>query len=138
MAENSQSGAGITPSPKDDMSAEPQKGMPTKAEHITALEKQHERYRSYAFWVGGGLVLAFYLALFYYIFCDTDPAKGHERYAVIIILAAVPTALAMALMRYGFRNPIEQDDDPSPVTAIQSLLSEILGIVRAYFESRPH
>lgn len=64
--------------------------------------------------------------------------RGHERYAVIIILAAVPTALAMALMRYGFRNPIEQDDDPSPVTAIQSLLSEILGIVRAYFESRPH
>lgn len=138
MAENSQSGAGIMPSPEDDMSAAPQKGAPTKAEHIATLEKQHEHYRSFAFWVGGLLVLAFYIALFYYIFCDTAKAQGHERYAVMIILAAVPTALAMALMRYGFRNPIEQDDGPSPVTAIQSLLSEILEIVRSYFESRPH
>ena len=103
------------------MSAPPLPDNKTQSGHIANLEKQHERYRSVTFWVGGGLVLLFYAAFFIYVFCDNAPVQEHERYAVMIILAAIPTALAMSLMRYGFRNPIDQDEDSSPITIIQAL-----------------
>lgn len=136
MAEGEKPDSGIAPT--DDMSAPPSPGDKTQSGHIANLEKQHERYRSVTFWAGGGLVLLFYAAFFIYVFCDKAPAHGHERYAVIIILAAIPTALAMSLMRYGFRNPIDQDEDSNPTTIIQALGREMVEVIRSYFDNKPH
>ncbi len=135
MAEGEEPGSGVGPA--DDLSAVPRQGDKTQSLHIANLEKQHERYRSVTFWAGACLVVVFYAAFFLYVFADNGPTPARERYVVLIILAAIPTALAMSLMRYGFRNPIDQKDDSSPLTIIQAVGREVIEIVRSYFETKP-
>ena len=138
MAEDQKSSVGVVePSLSDDMSATPTKNSHSRSSHIIVLEQQHEMFRKVAFWSAYFVIFIFYLLLIMYIFCGFAKAGSHEVYIVVIVFATIPTALAMALMRYGFRNPLEKDDDsPSPMTLIQSLGGEILDTIRTYLQGR--
>lgn len=132
---------------------------------ITAGEASHElneriqslRFRSIAFYGACGVVCAFLLALLYWLVLwpilsfDLHKFAGGvedpKRYAEfisqtkvlwtsgIVVLAAIPTTLALALLRFAFSKSSKDDKDDIPSVWL-SLAKEVVDVIKQYISKK--
>lgn len=132
---------------------------------ITAGEATHEineqrqalRFRSIAFYGACAIVCAFLLALLYWLVVwpmtsldlhkfaggVEDPKKYADFISQtkilwtsgIIVLAAIPTTLALALLRFAFSKSSKEDKDDIPSVWL-SLAKEVADIIKQYVSKK--
>lgn len=132
---------------------------------ITANEATHElneriqslRFKSIAFYGACAIVCAFLLALLYWLVwwpmtsLDLHKFAGGvddpKRYADfisqtkilwtsgIVVLAAIPTTLALALLRFAFSKSSKDDKDDIPSVWL-SLAKEVVDVIKQYISKK--
>lgn len=86
------------------------------SEYEIGTKKQLHAFRNIAFWGSVIIVVFFYFALLCFVFNNPqDIGKGNNNYLAItitVVLATIPTLIALALMRHSFQSTAE---DPKSV-----------------------
>src|SRR5689334_19122441 len=85
-------------------------------------------FRRSLFWLTFILIVAYYGALLYFIFCRTWQEIGTERIAIAALIGAIPTILVLALARRIFSPMDKQEKDSDSVSIWQELAKELIEI----------
>lgn len=94
-------------------------------------------FKRYTFWIAAAFSAIFFIALLYYIFCGSATAPS-ERIAVVGILAAIPTIILLALLRYVFTNhQNSHSSDGENYSLWQSFLKELTVLIKGLAEKKP-
>lgn len=128
-----------------------------EATHEVNEQKQALRFRSIAFYGACAIVCAFLLALLYWLVIwpmtsldlhkfaggVEDPKKYADFISQtkilwtsgIVVLAAIPTTLALALLRFAFSKSSKEDKDDIPSVWL-SLAKEVADIIKQYVSKK--
>ncbi|UIL53974.1 hypothetical protein LZU96_08625 [Pantoea agglomerans] len=128
-----------------------------EATHEVNEQKQALRFRSIAFYGACAIVCAFLLALLYWLVVwpmtsldlhkfaggVEDPKKYADFISQtkilwtsgIVVLAAIPTTLALALLRFAFSKSSKEDKDDIPSVWL-SLAKEVADIIKQYVSKK--
>lgn len=121
-----------------DLSAAPQPTPTTRErldEHIIREKLVKLTFKTIAFYTAGLLAVVFYIIFILYVFLA--PTHAAERLTITGFLGAVPTVLILAVLRYAFaKDDPEDDEQNSPLGILHGLLSEVIGLLKAYLERK--
>lgn len=128
-----------------------------EATHEVNEQRQALRFRSIAFYGACAIVCAFLLALLYWLVVwpmtsldlhkfaggVEDPKKYADFISQtkilwtsgIVVLAAIPTTLALALLRFAFSKSSKEDKDDIPSVWL-SLAKEVADIIKQYVSKK--
>ncbi|EAA7556114.1 sugar porter family MFS transporter [Salmonella enterica subsp. enterica] len=99
------------------------------------------RFRQWAFWGAFSLVAAYFLALLIVIIATLRHSFGsdetwHVWLITLVILAAVPTTLSLALLRFAFREKGDGKDENDIPSVWLQMAKEIADIVKQYLAKK--
>lgn len=99
-------------------------------QHKLDLYAQQHQQRDALFGLLVAAVIAMYAVFAYFLFSEKNSIT-HEKLAVIGILAAMPTALVLGIMRLVYRRDEEKDEsikspDLSPLITLVKELGEVI------------
>lgn len=99
-------------------------------QHKLDLYAQQRQQRETLFGLLVAAVVGMYFVFAYFLFSEKDNIT-HEKLAVIGLLAAMPTALALGMMRLVYRRDDEKEDAPkapdlSPLITLVKELGEVI------------
>jgi hypothetical protein len=101
------------------------------AEQLKAAQDTR-RFRRSLFWLSFILVIIFYVAFLYFVFCKAWSNIGPEVLILSGLLAAIPTILVLAVSRHVFKEKEDKKDDGDTMSIWQSLAKELIDVFKAW------
>lgn len=100
-------------------------------QHKLDLYAQQRQQRDTLFGLLVAAVVGMYFVFAYFLFSEKNSIT-HEKLAVIGLLAAMPTALALGMMRLVYRRDDEKDDSPKPpdLSPLITLVKELGEVIK--------
>ena len=100
-------------------------------QHKLDLYAQQRQQRDTLFGLLVAAVVRMYFVFAYFLFSEKNSIT-HEKLAVIGLLAAMPTALALGMMRLVYRRDDEKDDSPKPpdLSPLITLVKELGEVIK--------
>ncbi|EBG4688069.1 hypothetical protein MXY01_003098 [Salmonella enterica] len=126
---------------EDDLSKDNATLLPAELSEELQDKILQRSFRKWAFWGAFSLVTAYFLALIIAIWVTLNRSFDNESWHVwlitLVILAAVPTTLSLALLRFAFREKGDTKDEKDIPSIWLQMTKEIANIIKQYLAKKP-
>jgi MFS family permease len=133
--------AGPASGARDDLSAGTTGDISALLAEDIKDRQQLRRFQTVAFYSAGLLIGVTFVALFLWVYLigtHVTDANVSTTYRVsffvapIVVLATLGALLALAVLKFAFRASEKKDDEPTPISLLQALVTQTSDILKTY------
>ena len=126
---------------RDDLSAGTTGDIPALLAEDIKDRQQLRRFQTVAFHSAGFLIGATFVALFLWVhligahITDTNLSTSYRVsyfVAPVVVLATLAALLTLAVLKFAFRPSEKNDDEPTPLSLLQALVTQTADILKTY------